>query len=371
MLDATSTVGYTVAALAFGLLAHRIAPSRPFLAGGFLLASLPILLFASTRNIWAGYGAALLFGVFIAVPNSMIPWYLCAKAPRSLWGDIFARLSSASAVGGAIGLAFAFSWLLLAYHLLGIASTERYLFLVFGFSVLLASVGIWLAASGRVSSKQPGQSGATLPARPSRSSPAGVSRDVLGPSPRGAFRDLWVVSSSLTGLLYLGLGMSFTGLLLYLVWGLAMPGYMLLVFVLLFRVAAWVVSNPAGRMVGHFSPMRLHQLAGTWRLIGVIALIVLAMLPAGPWSFVLAALTFCLFGASGGALSIYGLAAATDMVPNRYQGAAIFLFNGVSNGGAALGALAAGLIVYYLGFPAVMTVSALLMGVALWVWHRY
>jgi MFS family permease len=175
----------------------------------------------------------------------------------------------------------------------------------------------------------------------------------------------------LTGLLYVGLGMSFTGSMLYLLDGLKTPGTVVFGAVLLFRLASWPVSSTAGRLLGYFTPLRMQQFAGVWRFVAVMALSLVALLPDGPWSLVMVVLLLVLCGLSGGVMGVAGLATATEMAPRRYQSTLIFLFNAVSNGAVALGAYLSGVAAAAGGFSLSLALGGLCIGGALWVWRRY
>jgi len=276
------------------------------------------------------------------------------------------------------------TWLALAPRLPVVEGAEPSLFLLFGIATLIAALGVWqgtrgprnkLRGSGDVLSQSGGQSllstartiaeAVTKPLRPA------VAPSYAQLSPLSAFRDEWMVFSLSYGLLFLGVGMSFTATMIYLLHGLEISGPGLFAFVLLFRVVSWSTASPTGRWAAWFSPLRLYQMAGAWRLLAVMALGLVAFLPVGPWSLVLIGVLLSLCGASGGVQGATSLMTATDQMPSRYHGMAIFLLSGVSNGAGAAGALLAGLIAQALGFPAVLAISGLVMGVALWLRNRY
>jgi hypothetical protein len=174
-----------------------------------------------------------------------------------------------------------------------------------------------------------------------------------------------------TGLLYLGLGMSFTGAMLYLIGAAKAPGAALLGTVLLFRLASWSTSAAAGQALGYLSPLRLQQGAGAWRVLAVVALSLVALLPGGLWSLAAVVLLLALCGLSSGVLGVVGMAVATDNVPRQHQSTATFLFNAVSNGAAGLGAWLAGVVAQEAGFAVALAVSGLCVGASLWLWHRH
>ncbi|MBI4200033.1 MAG: MFS transporter [Chloroflexi bacterium] len=378
-LDSASTLGYTLAAVALGFSARRLAASRPVLVLGFLLTALTIVLFSAAGALWIAVVLALLFGAFTVVPNSTVPWYLCSRVHRSQWAQIYGRLSAASALGGAAGLLFAFGWLTAARVWTGEVAGERSLFLLLGVATAVAAGGVWYARgsppgpSRRTPRKAAGSDTPSLlrPAAAATTEPRLPLPSARPASSVRTFHDSWLVHYLLTGLLQVGVGMSFTGALLYLMTAVHAPGAAVLAIVLGFRLASWLSSTPAGRLVGRFTPLRLQQAAGAWRFLAVSALGLVALLPPGPWSVVLVGLLLFLCGASSGVLGVTGLAAATWAIPSHSQGAAIFFFNGVANGGVGLGAVAAALLAPAYGFPLLMAFSSLTIGCALWLWHRY
>jgi predicted MFS family arabinose efflux permease len=120
-----------------------------------------------------------------------------------------------------------------------------------------------------------------------------------------------------------------------------------------------------------FTPLRLHQMASVWRILSVLGIAMLALTPAGVWSLVAAAALFALCGASHGALGVTGPSTSTDPVPERHQGMAIGLFNGVSVGAMGVGAWLAGVLGQEFGFAVVLAISAGIMAAALWLHQRY
>lgn len=382
-LDATDTLGYTLAAVVLGICALRLSSSRSLLVLGFALTALPILLLSVIRELWMAYVLSAVFGIFWALPASMVPVYLCSLAPRSRWGEVYGKLSVATNLGGALGMAFAWGWLLFWGRQHGAEVAQRTLFLVLGGVTAVAALGALGALGGSKAIR-----------RPARGEPAGLSGsdgrlaqvavkplvlDWLGspapsvprpPSP-ALFSGAWIVFFLLTGLLYVGLGMSFSGSMLYLLDGLKAPGTVIFGAALVFRLTAWPVSLTAGRLLGYLTPLRMQQFAGSWRFVAALALSLVTLLPEGPWSPVLVVLLLVLCGLSGGVLGVTGLAAATEMAPRRYQGTLIFLFNAVSNGAVALGAWLSGVVAATGGFPLLLMLSGLCIGGALWLWRRY
>lgn len=379
-LDGLSTFGNLFAALGFGLLAGRIVPARPILAGSLLAAALSILLFATSTNMGMAYALALIVGVFTAVPNSVVPWYVSSKTSRSEWAEAYRRLATAGALGGVIGFALSLAWLFVAQQWPHVKFSEQALFLFWGVATLLAAAGSWHAASRGPSKTRrptPGvfQAGGGLLPGTAELDQNLRSRKEQHPAPSPAsgiaLRDVWIVHSLVPALLFVGLGMSFTGTLLYLLEGMASPGPLLFALVLLFRIAAWLTSAGAQSLLSHFSPLRVSQMSGVWRILAVVGLSLVFLLPKSMWSMPLVAVMFAVSGAAGGIITITGVLTATQLVAKRYHGTAIFLFNGVSSVGAGIGAWLAGAVGQELHFPAVLAISGLLMGAALWLQHRY
>ncbi|MBM3944415.1 MAG: MFS transporter [SAR202 cluster bacterium] len=360
LLDAASNFGFTFAALGFGMLTRYLSPSRPLLAGGLALTAIPVILFATTGGMAIAYALSVVIGALAAAPMSAVPWYLCHHLPRRRWGEVFGKLSGAGAVGSAFGLAFAFGWLALSDHLPGGSGGERSMFVISGVSILLAAVGAWFATGGikRERHERPGRTSIERGGAPL-------------PSPTSLFKDTWVVYTVLPALLFMGIGMSYTGAVLFFLNELALPGAAIFGLVLLYRAGSWVTSNPTGSLVGRFSSLRLHQMAGGWRIAATLGIAAVAWGPLGPWSMVVAGLFFTICGTTSGALGVTGPSASTDPIPERYQGMAIGLFNGVSVGAMGVGAWLSGLLAQNLGFGPVLAISAGIMALALWLHGRY
>lgn len=368
LLDAASNFGFIFAALGFGYLTRRLSPTRPMLAASLVLCAIPVFLFAATGTMGLAYTMALLVGATSALPTSALPWYLCQQVPRSRWGEVFGKLSAVGALGGALGIAFAFGWLFVAEHWALMDRGEHGLFFTFGMAILLSALGIWYAVGAVRKDKDAGTARKTGPrAFPTRR----IVGSALDPSPASVFRDVWVVYTVLPAILFLGIGMSYTASVLYLLQGLDLSSGALFAFVLLFRLAAWSTSNPTGQLVAKFTSLRLHQMASVWRILSVLGIAMLALTPVGVWSLAAAAALFALCGATHGALGVTGPSTSTDPVPERHQGMAIGLFNGVSVGAAGVGALLAGVFGQEFGFAVVLAISAGIMAAALWLHQRY
>lgn len=367
LLDAASNFGFIFASFGFGYLTRRLAPSRPLLAASLALCAIPVFLFAATGTMGLAYVVALLIGATTAVPNSALPWYLCQQVPRSRWGEVFGKLSAVGALGGALGTVFAFGWLF-AVESWGLGGAEHGLFVTFGVATLLSALGIWYAV-GTIP-KERGTNTAKLP-RIEDSATRRIVGSALDPSPASVFRDVWVVYTVLPAILFLGIGMSYTASVLYLLQGLGLSSGAVFAFVLLFRLASWSTSNPTGHLVAKFTPLRLHQMASVWRILSVLGIAMLALTPVGVWSLAAAAALFALCGATHGAFGVTGPSTSTDPVPERHQGMAIGLFNGVSVGAAGVGAWLAGVFGQEFGFAVVLAISAGIMAAALWLHQRY
>ena len=378
-LDSISTFATLFAAVAFGWLAGRMVPSRPILAISMVAAALSILLFATSSTLWMANALAFMVGLFTALPNSIAPWILSLETPRSKWGEAYGKLATAGALGGAIGVAVSFGFLSAAQRWPGLKISDQALILLWGVATLVAAAASWQATAGSV-----GRTARVAPRLLQASSKfilntprvvrraAEKSRQLSAPRSSGAsLRDIWVVYTVAPAILFVGMGMSYTGTLLYMFEGMKSPGPLLFALLLLFRISSWLASAITGGLLNQFTPLRINQAAGVWRIVAVTGLSLLFLLPHSLWSIPVVFVLFSICGAASGVLSITGVVSVTDTLPKRHHGTAIFLFNGASNGGAGIGAWTAGIIGQELGFAAALALSGVAMIFALWLLHRY
>ena len=380
ILDSMSTYGNIFAALGFGLVAGRLAPSRPILAASLIAAALSIILLAASSTMWMAYALAFLVGIFNDMPRSVVPWYLSSKTPRAKWGEVYSKLATAGSLGGAIGIAFSFAWLAATQHWQRVGFSEQTLLVFWGAATLVAAIAGWKATAGS-------QSGRTHPAlrvfhlgsrfllspqeHPHLNTVKGELPQTRRPSMVTAFRDVWIVHSVVPAILFVGLGMSYTGTILYLFDDLKSPWPLVFTMLLLVRITSWLTSAGAARLLTKFTPLRVHQVAAIWRILAVLGLSLVLFFPKSLWSIPIVAVLFAICGAAGAVLSITEVLAVTEATPKRHHGTAIFLFNGVSNAGAGIGSGLAGLIGQQLNLPAALAVSGVVVGFALWLQHRY
>ena len=378
-LDSISTFATLFAAVAFGWLAGRMVPSRPTLAISMVVAALSILLFATSSTMWMADALAFMVGLFTALPNSIAPWILSLETPRSKWGEAYGKLATAGALGGAIGVAVSFAFLTAAQRWPGLKISDQALIVLWGVATLVAAAASWRATAGslgrttRIAPRllQAGSKFILNTPRVVRQA-AEKSGRLSAPHSSGvSFRDVWVVYAVAPAILFVGMGMSYTGTLLYLFEGVKSPGSLLFALLLLYRVSSWLASAITGGLLNQFTPLRINQAAGVWRIIAVIGLSLLFLLPHSLWSIPVVFVLFSVCGAAGGVLGITGVISVTDTLPKRHHGTAIFLFNGASNAGAGIGAWTAGIIGQELGFSAAMALSGVAMVFALWLLHRY
>ncbi|MFH1141676.1 MAG: MFS transporter, partial [Chloroflexota bacterium] len=378
-LDSLSSFATIFTAVAFGWLAGRMVPSRPTLAISMVAAAISILIFATSSTLWMANALAFLVGLFTALPPSIAPWILSLETPRSKWGEAYSKLATAGALGGVIGVAVSFGFLTVAQRWPGFKISDQALVLLWGIATLVAAAASLQATAGSL-----GRTNRVAPRLLLASSKfilntprlirqaAKKSGQPLVPHSSGvSFRDVWVVYTVAPAILFLGMGMSYTGTLLYLFEGMKSPGPLLFALLLLYRVASWLASAITGGLLNQFTPLRINQAAGAWRIIAVIGLSLLFLLPHSLWSVPVVFLLFSICGAAGGVLGITGVISVTDTLPKRHHGTAIFLFNGASNAGAGVGAWTAGIIGQELGFAAVLALSGMAVGFSLWLLHRY
>jgi predicted MFS family arabinose efflux permease len=174
----------------------------------------------------------------------------------------------------------------------------------------------------------------------------------------------------LTALLNVGLGMSFTSTMLYVISGLEVASSITLLVVLVFRITSCLISNPAGNHLHHLMLFRFQQIAGFWRFVAVLALGLVASLPNGSWGIAAVLPLVAVCGISSGIMGVTGPVAVSMMVSPQRQPMSYLLFIAVTNGGAGVGAWLASLAAPNLGFPALLTLSALMFGIVLLMWHK-
>jgi predicted MFS family arabinose efflux permease len=139
---------------------------------------------------------------------------------------------------------------------------------------------------------------------------------------------------------------------------------------LAFRFASFVVSEPAGDHVNRLLPLRFQQIASFWRLLAVASMGLIALLPNGLWCLTGVLLLLVVSGISNGITGVTGPVAASATVSDSKQPKAYLLTMAASLGGTGLGAWLAAILVPTLGFPLLFGIGALVVSIALLLWHR-
>jgi MFS family permease len=376
LLDAVGTIAYTVASVVFSLLWHHAPGKRVFTVTGFFSLGIPIFLFSSIWDLWMAYTLTTLFGALMVLPNALTASYLSEVYPRTEWASVYGKLGASGSLGSAVGLLLAIGWLAVASQFQVQGMGERTLFLAMGVLTVLSAVGAWHAVAGmslkhgkiRIYKKTGSILSTVRRWLGHHAPPEDRSRNRALTEP--VLNDEMRLFLTLTALLHVGFGMSFTGTMLYIIGDLKASPAIALLIVLVFRLAAYLVSNPAGDHLNQLMPLRFQQMAGSWRFLAVLALGLITLLPTGPWGVTAILPLIAAFGISSGILGVTGPVVTSTMVSTEKQPTAYLLFVAVSNGGAGAGAWLASLAAPSLGFPALLGISALVLAIALLLWHR-
>lgn len=375
LLDAVGYFANTIACILFSLLWQYAPSKRIFTSLGFFAMGIPIFLFSSIGTLWMAYTLTIIFEALMILPAAVTASYLSSTHSRAELPSAYGKLGASGFLGSAVGLLLAIGWLAIASHLETRSAGERTLFAVMGMLAVISAAGAWRATVALSASESP------LSLRQRLHSALSVLRswrhNLHPPTPAHAkplreplLSDSMKMFLLLTTFLNVGLGMSFTGTLLYMIGDLKVASSIALLAVLVFRIAGSLASSPAGNHVNPLMPLRFQQIAASWRFLAVAGLALIALIPTGPWGImaILPLLAAC--GVSGGIIGVAGPVAASAMVATNRQPRAYLLFLAVSNGGAGIGAWLASLAAPSLGFPALLAVSALVFGTVLLLWHR-
>lgn len=380
LLDAVGTIAYTVAAVGFSLLWQYAPGKRIFTVAGFFSLSIPMFLFSSIGSLWMAYTLSTILGALFVLPSALTASYVTEAHPRSKWASVYGKLGAIGSLGSALGLLLAIGWLAIASHFESRGIGERTLFMAMGMLAVLSAAGAWRATvgmsmkwGGKTQNKRDSSTTSILTSILWR----WLSRQSYPKAPAKAkppteplLNDSMKMFLLLTAFLNVGLGMSFTGTMLYMIGDLKVLPSIVLLTVLIFRLAGCLVSNPAGNHLNQLMPLRFQQMAGSWRFVAVVALALVALLPTGPWGIVTILPLVAACGISSGIMGVTGPVAASAMVATEKEPKAYLLFVAVSNGGAGVGAWLASLTAPSLGFPALLGLSALIFGSALLLWHK-
>lgn len=376
LLDAVGTIAYTLASVVFGLLWQHAPGKRVLTVAGFFSLAIPMFLFSSIGPLWMAYTLTTIFGALMVLPNAVTAGYLAEVSPRSALPSMYGKLGASGSLGSALGLLLAIGWLAVASNFEQPGLGERSLFIVMGALAVLSAAGAWHATVGM--SVKLGELGLSKKINNSIGILYAWLRWSSQPKARGQAKALTepLLGDSLkmflflTALLHVGLGMSFTSTLLYIIGDLKAAPAIALLMVLTFRLAAYLISNPAGDHLNQLMPLRFQQIAGFWRFLAVLALGLVALLPAGPWGLTALLPLVAVCGISNGIIGVTGPVSASGMVAPGKQATAYLLLVAVSNGGAGVGAWLASMAAPGLGFAPLLIISALIFGSVLVLWHK-
>ena len=376
LLDAVGYFANTIAAIAFSLLWHHSPGKRIFAVFGFLGMGIPIFLFSSIGTMWMAYTLTTLFEALMILPGAITTSYLLETHSRAELPSAYGQLHASGFLGSALGLLLSMGWLAVASHFVGGGIGERTLFAVLGVLAVLAAAGAWHATVGMDAA----QDKVGLFQRLSHAVSTlrtwfrwrhhHTPRLGAKPLSEPVLNDSMKIFLLLTTLLYAGMGMSFTGTLLYMISELEVLPSLTLLAILIFRLAASLVSNPAGNHLNQLMPLRMQQMAGSWRFLAVMVLGLVTLLPVGRWGIMAVLPLVAACGISWGIMGVTGPVSASAMVATKRQPAAYLMFVAASSGATGAGAWLASLTAPTLGFPALFGISGLIFGSALLLWHK-
>ena len=380
LLDAVGTIGYTIVAVCFSFLWQMAPNKRSFIVAGFFGLSIPMFLFSSIGDLWMAYTLATMVGALMFLPAAMTGFYLSEAHLRSDLPSAYGKMGARGSLGGSLGLLLAICWLGATSLLDSQGLAERSLFIILGLLAVLSAVGVWRATGGMPNPRPEAglaqAAGEALSSLRNRLVPRLWAHSARAPGlGEPLLNDNTKAFLFLMGLLHIGMGMSFTGTMMYLIGELKVLPYFTLLAVLSFRLAASMVSNPAGNNTNHLMALRFQQMATSWRVLAVLALGLVVWLPLGGWGVTAIIPLIAAFGVTSGIIGVTGpmVASAHASAQNQSrqnQSRSYLLFVAVSNGGAGVGALLVFLTASTLGFPALLGLSALICGIVLLLWHR-
>lgn len=356
LVDALGSVGYTVGIGCIALLTPRFTEHRALLVVLLGTASLPLFLFPSITSPAIFIGVTLAFGLLWGPVSALGPIVSIQNVDRSMWGRIFAQLNEYSALGGVAALAFAAVWMIVVQRVGDVADGSRTLFIVLG-SVTLASAflvqrSLSAPPPSKVRLAQPDRIMAGL--RSGGGARAGFMSDQL----------FWFYLLSFV--MFVGLGMSFSGLHVYMVSDMRLPIAAGIMAILGFKLAMYVTSRAVGDKIGRVAPLQVQSLAALARAVLVALLALLGFLPPSSMSFVAVLAVVSSWGAISAVMSVTGLLVATNMAPQQRKNGAIAIYLAIINGATIMGAWVAGAIGGSLGFDPMFLISgALAAGAAL------
>jgi len=387
-LDALGTIVYTVASVAFGILWQRAPHTRLFVTVGFFSLAIPIFLFSSiVGTLWIAYALTALFSILMVLPSAFTATYLSETHTRSQWASICGKLGASSSLGSAFGLLLAVGWLAISSQIeSSVGLGQRTLFMALGMLTVLSAVGAWYATLSTFGGQNPsrlhirpgnaislvwrwlGRRLSLQGLKPKCPQPQAQSKAKVPTEP--VLSDSMMMFLFLVTLIHVGVGMAFTGTFLYIIDDLKASASISLLIILIFRLAAYLVSGPTGNHLNQLMPLRLQQIAGSWRFLAMAALGLVALVPAGSWSLAAIIPLVALYGIGSGIMGVTGPVVASRMVSVSKQPQAFLMVVASSNAGAGVGAWLASIAAPSLGFPVLLGISALIIGGTLLLWHR-
>lgn len=351
--DAVGNLGFAVGSAAIAAFITRFVQHKGFMVLVLGTAALPVFFISAVNGLLVFFILVFAFEILWGPVNSMAQAIAMQTTEKSGWGAAFARLNESDALGSMAGLAIAGLWMGVSQNIHGEEGGARALFIFLGASALLGALVVRYGLSSKQSHEMEYRGYATVP---------NYSKEEAKWLPT-LFSDQLFWFYALSFVLFLGLGMSYSGILTFMVGSLHFPIAGALIALFGFKIATYATSHTIGGWIEKVMPLQIHSLASLCRAVIVLLLAIMAFLVHSSLAFPGVLAIILIWGALSAIMSVTGLLVPATLAPNHKQSQALSVYNAITNAAVILGAAMAGGIGAGLGFETMFLVASALIAI--------
>ena len=355
MLDAVSSIALSVGAIVLAVFLNRIRQTDKLFVISLGGVGVSLVLFATVGNIGLAMALAVVFGLGMAPAGALAPVLASRQFPQSMWNRSFAYLNQSYSLGGALGIGLGAAWLMFGGLLSNQDLAIRMLFVGIG---VTAVVGALQIHSSYKSSNLPKQPSLGNGESKSRRVPRTFGVDSYHGIQLPMLSDQLIFHLVFSWLLFVGAGMSFIGIHMYLIQDLRASVAVAMVAIMGFKLVSYFASPLFSRGFAQLLPVQVLSITGLWRSATLLVMLVLAMLL--PPSMVLpsAIIIIALWGVSSSAIMINGVGATAQLALRGRLRESMVFYVAIMYAGAITGAWLGGALAGLLGFEGMFLTAA-------------
>ena len=354
-LDAARTIALSLGAIGLALGMNHIRQTDKLFVVSLAGVGLSLVLFATVGTTELAIVLAIVFGLVIAPAGVLAPVLASRQFPHSSSTRAFSYLNQASSLGGALGIGLGAAWLALGDVLGSQELAIRMLFIGIG---VIAIVGAFQSYSSlRLSrlQKQPAPTSAEY-GTSKRFAVIGVNRYQGVQLPM--LNDQMVFHLLFSCLLFIGLGMAFTGIHIYLLQDLRVSVAVAMVAIMGFKLASYLASPLFHRGFAQLLPVQVISMATIGRSIILLSMPIVALLMPPNVALPVVILLIALWGVSSGSFAISGIGATAQLALRGRLRESMALYVAVAHAGAISGAWLGGAVAGMWGFESMFLLAA-------------